>query len=126
MTRQERVKRYMEILNNNDKGNNTINWSILDKLTDNELFDEAKVMECMSIIDRCDMRMENNPNKYPENIMRYVRQNLGVDEYDDSRDTEINGMTADEVFECVCNWNGLINYANTIKSWVNGIYKTDF
>lgn len=126
MTRQERVKRYMEILNNNDKSNNTVNWSILDKLTDNELFDEAKVMECMSIIDRHDMRMENNSNKYPENIMRYVRQNLGIDEYDDSCDAEINRMTADEVFECVCNWNGLINYASTIKSWVSGIYKTDF
>ena len=126
MTRQERVKRYMEILNSNNKGNTTANWSILDKLTDEELFDETKVNECMSIINRNDMRMENNFNKYPESIMQYVRQNLGMDKYDDSRDAEINGMTADEVFECVCNWNGLINYASTIKSWVNDIYKIDF
>jgi hypothetical protein len=95
-------------------------------LTDEELFDEQKVNDCINIIDRYEMRIESNPNKYSESIMQNVRQYLGVDKYDTSRDTQINEMTADEVFECVCNWNGLINYASTIKSWINCIYKTDF
>ena len=126
MTREERVKRYMEILDKSERGNSSRNWSILDRLTDTELFDETKVMGCISIIDRCDMRLENNPNKYPENIMMCVRQRLGLDEYDDSRDVEINKMSANEVFEHVCNWNGLLGYADTIKAWIEGIYKVEF
>ena len=123
MTRQERIKRYMEILGNNERGNSTRNWNILDRLSDEELFDTAKIAECMDIIDKCDMRLENNPNKYPEDIMQYVRQRLGADQYDDSKDAEINGMSANEVFNHVCEWNGLIGYADTIKRWVEDIYK---
>lgn len=126
MTREERVKRYMEILDKSERGNSSRNWSILDRLTDTELFDETKVMGCISIIDRCDMRLENNPNIYPEDIMMCVRQILGLDKYDDSRDAEINKMSANEVFEHVCNWNGLLGYADTIKSWVESIYKVEF
>lgn len=126
MTREERVKRYMEILDESERGNSSRNWNILDKLTDTELFDETKVMECIGIIDKCDMRLENNPNKYPEYIMMCVRQILGIDAYDDSRDAEINKMSANEVFEHVCNWNGLLGYADTIKSWVTGVYKVEF
>ena len=126
MTREERVKRYMEILDENEKGNSSRNWSILDRLTDTELFDETKVMGCISIIDRCDMRLENNPNKYPEYIMMCVRQKLGIDAYVDSRDEKINKMSANEVFEHVCNWNGLLGYADTIKAWIEGIYKVEF
>lgn len=126
MTREDRVKKYMEILDKSGRGNSTRNWNILDKLTDAELFDENKIAECMDIIDKCDMRLENNPNKYPEDIMMCVRQRLGVEKYDDSRDSEINKMSANEVFEHVCNWNGLIGYASTIKSWLEGIYKFKF
>lgn len=126
MTREERVKRYMEILDKGERGNSSRNWSILDRLTDTELFDETKVMGCISIIDSCDMRLENNPNKYPEDIMMCVRQRLGLDEYDDSRDAEINKMSANEVFEHVCKWNGLLGYAETIKAWIEGIYKVEF
>lgn len=34
-------------------------------------------------------------------------------------------MTKDEAFERVCNWNGLINYHNTIKGWVEDIYNIE-
>lgn len=37
MTRQERVKRYMEILDKYDEGNSGWNWGILDQLSDKEL-----------------------------------------------------------------------------------------
>lgn len=125
MTRQERVGKYMEILEKHDEGNSSWNWGILDELTDEELFDENKVVEKINIIQEHQTRLENNPNKYPENIMECVRQRLGLEKYDDSKDEEINQLLPDEVFEHVCNWNGILGYATTIKSWIGDIYKID-
>lgn len=123
MTRQERVSKYMEILDKYDEGNSSWNWEILDQLSDQELFDENKVAEKMTIIQRHQTRLENNPNKYSESIMECVRQRLGLEKYDDSRDEEINCLSPDEILDHVCNWNGLIGYASTIKSWIGDIYK---
>lgn len=125
MTRQERVGRYMEILKKYEEGNTSWNWEILDKLTDKELFDENKVIEKISIIQQHQMRIENNPNKYLEKIMECIRQRLGLEKEDTSRDKEINELSSQEVFEHICNWNGLIGYAYTIKSWIRDIYKID-
>lgn len=123
MTRQERVSKYMEILDKHDEGNSFWNWEVLDQLSDQELFDENKVAEKMTIIQRHQARLENNPNKYSESIMECVRQRLGLEKYDDSRDEEINRLSPDEILEHVCNWNGLIGYASIIKSWIGDIYK---
>lgn len=125
MTRQERVKRYMEILDKYDEGNSGWNWRILDQLSDKELFDENAVLEKINIIREHSERLENPTNKYPESIMENVRQRLGLEAYDTSKDDIINEMTADVVFEHVCNWNALIGYANTIKTWVKDIYGID-
>lgn len=92
-------------------------------MSDEELFDENKIYEKISIIQKHQIRIENNPNKYSESIMECVRQRLGLEKYDDSRDEEINHLSPDEVFDHVCNWNGLLGYATTIKSWVEDIYK---
>lgn len=123
MTRQERVSKYMEILDKHDEGNSLWNWEILDELSDQELFDENKIVEKMRIIQKHQTRLENNLNKYPESIMECVRQRWGLEKYDDSRDEEINELSPDEVLEHVCNWNGLIGYASTIKAWIGDIYK---
>lgn len=125
MTRQERVGIYMKILEKYDEGDSSRNWGILDKLSDEELFDEDKILEKIHIIQNCRMRMENNPNRYSEDIMACIRQRFGLDEYDDSRDQEINELSPEEVFEYVCNWNGLLGYAHMIKSWIREIYKFD-
>lgn len=125
MTRQERVNKYMEILDKYDEGNSSWNWAILDELTDEELFDESIVAEKMNIIQRHQTRLENNPNKYSESIMECVRQRWGLEKYDDSKDGEINQLSPDEVLEHICNWNGLLGYAHTIKSWIKDIYKLD-
>ena len=85
MKREERVKRYMEILNKNEK----------------------------------------NINKYPDYIMEYVRQNLGLDKYDTSEDKDINEMSKSDIFEKVCNWNNLYWYSEYIKSWIKDIYGID-
>lgn len=60
--------------------------------------------------------------KYPEDIMRDVRQNLGLEEADTSQDTRINNMSPDEVLDRVVTWAGLINYGGTIRRWIQGIY----
>lgn len=60
--------------------------------------------------------------KYPNAIMEAVRQNLGLEETDESMDDEIEEMSKEEVLERVCSWNGLLGYGSTIKQWVGDIY----
>ncbi|MDE5830856.1 MAG: hypothetical protein K2H53_04250 [Clostridia bacterium] len=57
--------------------------------------------------------------------MECVRQRCGLEKYDNSKDEEINQLSPNEVLEHVCNWNGLLGYAYTIKSWIRDIYKLD-
>lgn len=64
-------------------------------------------------------------NNYFDSIMEDVRQNLGLEASDTSRDDEINGMTRQEVLDRVCNWNGLIGYAGTIREWIEDIWGID-
>ncbi len=64
-------------------------------------------------------------NKYPDHIMEYVRQNLGLEAKDTSRDANINDMPRERILERVCNWNGLINHHDTIKGWIEDIYNVD-
>ena len=125
MKKEERVKRYMEILNKNEKGNCVKNWEILDELSDDELFDDTKIEECIKLITEINKRLENNINKYPDYIMEYVRQNLGLDKYDTSEDKDINEMSKSDIFEKVCNWNNLYWYSEYIKSWIKDIYGID-
>lgn len=63
--------------------------------------------------------------KYSENIMRKVRGNLDLELDDKSRDGEIDAMSKREVFNRVCNWDGLIDYGDTIIKWINQIYGID-
>ena len=125
MKREERVKRYMEILNKNEKNNCVKNWEILDELSDDELFDDTKIEECIKLITEINKKLENNINKYPDYIMEYVRQNLGLDKYDTSEDKDINEMSKSDIFEKVCNWNNLYWYSEYIKSWIKDIYGID-
>lgn len=49
-------------------------------------------------------------NTYPEYIMENVRQNLGLEEDDTSRDDYIMSLSPEDVFDKYCNWEGLIGY----------------
>lgn len=122
MTRQERVKRYMEILDEHDEGNSGWNWDILDKLSDKELFEENAILEKIAIIRAHSERLENPTNKYPESIMEDIRMRLGLEKYDTAKDEQINEMPKDVIFSMVCNWNGLLGYDSTIKTWIKDIY----
>ena len=125
MERMERVKRYIEILDQYDEGNTSYNWSILDTLSDDDLYNKERIAEKINIIQKHQERIENNHNKYSEEIMECVRQRWGMGRFDDSRDKEINQLSPDEVFDHVCNWNGLLGYAATIKTWIGDIYKVN-
>jgi len=61
-------------------------------------------------------------NKYPEYIMKKLRQRRGLEEDDVKEDQDINTLSPSEAFDEVCNWEGLINYGSTIKGWINDIY----
>lgn len=125
MAKGARISKYMEILEEYDEVNSSWNWGILDELSDEELLDKNKVAEKINIIRKHQTRLKNNPNKYPENVMEYVRQRWGLEKYDTSRDEEINQLSPDEIFNYVCDWNGLVGYAYTIKTWIADIYGID-
>ena len=60
--------------------------------------------------------------KYPENILRIVRQYLDIEPTDTSKDDEINTMNQSEILNCVCTWEGLIGYGRVIRNWIKDIY----
>lgn len=64
-------------------------------------------------------------NKYPDHIMKTLRQRLGLDEDDTSRDDFINIYSPSEAFEEMLNWEGILGYAGTIKYWIESIYGID-
>ena len=64
-------------------------------------------------------------NKYPEYIMCYVRQSLGLQADDTSEDDTINAMSGTEIFSRVCDWNGLLGYGDTIRVWIKDIFGKD-
>lgn len=59
---------------------------------------------------------------YPEYIMEYVRQNMGLKKDDKSKDEEILKMRKREIIDRVCHWNGLIGYGGQVKGWIEDIY----
>jgi len=66
--------------------------------------------------------MSQQENKYPESIMRRLRERQDLEPNDTSMDEEFNNYSPDTAFEEVCNWEGLINWSSTIKGWIKDIY----
>lgn len=62
---------------------------------------------------------------YPEYIMKILRQRRGLDENDTRLDEEFSLMIPPDVFEEVLEWDGLIGYFYTIKTWIEDIYGFD-
>ena len=52
--------------------------------------------------------------KYSGFIMRAVRQNMGLEEDDTSRDAEIYEMDGEEIVDRYLTWNGIIGYTSYI------------
>lgn len=64
-------------------------------------------------------------NKYPENIMRILRERKGLEPDDNHCDAELQHMSREEVFSEVLNWDGLIHYDWRIRCWIMDIFKID-
>ena len=64
-------------------------------------------------------------NKYEEYIMRDLRQRLGLEPDDESKDDEIMLMSKDEAFESILEWEGIVGYASLNRSYVEDIYKVN-
>lgn len=47
-------------------------------------------------------------DKYNDDVMKAVRQSLGLEEYDTSIDNDIMQMDKKDVFKHYCLWNGLL------------------
>ena len=60
--------------------------------------------------------------KYCWPTMDRVRQNLGLDAGDTSKDGIIASMSSDEVFARCLEWEGIIGWASTIRYWIEEIY----
>lgn len=126
MTDSERFVMVMNILNENGLGSSGIYDIMFKKLSDEELTDNNKVQDILKIISEYEERCDNPTSKYPEHIMRYLRQVRGFDEFDTSIDKEINKCTPNEAFSDICVWNGLLGgYDAIIKDWIKDIYNID-
>lgn len=74
---------------------------------------------------RCHLAIKYEENKYPDYIMKKIRQRMGLEEDDTSIDDSINKMSKDSVFDKVLGWEGFIGYTDTIKGWVEDIYNVE-
>ena len=63
-------------------------------------------------------------DRYPS-VIEAVRQNMGLEKDDESRDEEILQMSRDEVCRRFMTWNGIIGYEGTIKEAIEEIYKVE-
>lgn len=123
MTFQERVNITKQILEENNLSVCTLNIKQFDKVSELQLIAGAK--DIVEKIKRYEEYIDSDKMKYPEHIMRCVRQNLGLDEMDVSRDLEIYSMSRKEVLNAVCTWNGLVGYGYTVAGWIEDIWQTE-
>ena len=64
--------------------------------------------------------------RYPEYIIRYLRQRKGLDADDTSLDERLHAMSPSDVFAETLEWNGLLGgWDSQIKGWIMGIYGID-
>lgn len=123
MTSQERFNIIKDILEKNDLGVSTLYIRQFNKLSELELLTESKTNAIIDEIKTYEKHTSGNKNIYPDNIMRNVRQNLGLDELDISRDNEIMSMAKQDVFNRYCEWNGLLGgYGYDLLNVVEDIY----
>ena len=58
----------------------------------------------------------------PKRIVKVVRQTMGLDADDPSRDGEIICMSHRELFDAWLTWNGIIGYTEVILDTIEEIY----
>lgn len=64
--------------------------------------------------------------RYPEYIIRYLRQRKGLGVDDTSLDEQLHAMSPSDVFAETLEWNGLFGgWDYQSKGWITGIYGID-
>ena len=66
-----------------------------------------------------------NTERINKSIIDDVRENLGLERGDVSKDDKINSMSPNEIFNRWCEWNGFINYSETFRAVIGSIYGMD-
>lgn len=126
MTNSERIRKIGKIFMDAGLGFGSVSdHEFFDKLSDDELNDSAKVSEALKQLNEYNSNVSTSQNKYSDEIMRIVRQRLGLNAFDTSKDSLINEMDKGEIFDHVCKWEGFVGYSDTIKGWVLDIYGVD-
>ena len=64
-------------------------------------------------------------SKYPEYIMKNVRQHMGVEEWDTSLDSKIDKMSPGEVLDRYWEYEGLMGYTSLIVDTVFDVFGLD-
>lgn len=65
-------------------------------------------------------------NRYPEYILRVLRQRSDLGERDPQFDEMFQSMAPDKVFADILEWNGLLGgWEYRIKHWIKDIYGVD-
>lgn len=68
---------------------------------------------------------KKNTEKISQDIIRDVRENLGVGPNDTSKDDDVNRMSLNEIFDRWCEWNGFINWSKPLRRVIGSIYGID-
>ena len=63
--------------------------------------------------------------KYSERVMQNVRENMGLEPDNTSRDKDIESLGRHEVFDIFLVWEGIIGYTNKIKDAISDIYNVN-
>lgn len=66
-----------------------------------------------------------NTERISKGIIDNVRENLGLEKGDTSKDDEINYMSPNDIFNRWCEWNGFINCSETFRAVICSIYGVD-
>lgn len=64
-------------------------------------------------------------HKYPDNILKRLRQYKGLDEDSEMLDIEFEHWSPVEVMDAVVDWEGLVNYGPWIRQIVKDIFEVD-
>ncbi len=96
---------------------------MIDEAGDHGDFDDAEYRKLMQDLGRGEADLvEVVSPKYLHHIMGRVRQHIGLDEFDTSRDEEINSMSHNAVLDHCLEWEGIIGYGGIVRGWIESIY----
>ena len=108
-----------------ESSSQTIINQMIDETSDHGDFTGLEYTKLMQILGRTELTQTEAQSvepRYPDYIIDKVRQHLGLEHNDVSRDAEINGMSHNTVFTHVLEWEGIIGYQYTIPQWITDIY----